>query len=72
MIETLRSFLDIVVSLVSFIGHSITSLFDLVSNIPTYTVFLINSINVLPSVIIPFAVASVSLYVVFLIVGRQG
>lgn len=72
MIEGLRSLLDIIGSLLEFIGHSITSLFDLISNIPTYTVFLINSINVLPSVIIPFAIASVSLYVVFLITGRQG
>lgn len=71
MIDALRSLLDIVVSLLEFVGHSVYSLFVLLTNIPQYVSFLTASINVLPSVIVPFAIASVSIYVVFLVLGRN-
>lgn len=71
MIELFKSFLNIVSSLLSFVIHSITSLFNLFAHIPQYVAFMTTSINVLPSVIIPFAIASVSVYVVFLVLGRN-
>lgn len=71
MIQLLQSIVEVVTSVVSFVIHSITSLFNLLSHIPQYVSFMATSINVLPSVIIPFALASVSVYVVFLVLGRN-
>lgn len=70
MIQLLQSIVEIVTSVISFVIHSITSLFNLFTHIPQYVSFMATSINVLPSVIIPFALASVSVYVVFLVLNR--
>ena len=71
MIELLKSIVSVITTVITFFIHSIESLISLFVNIPTYTSFLINSINVLPSIVIPFAIASVSLYVILMVVGRN-
>lgn len=71
MINLLQSILDIVTTVITFFIHSIESLISFFINIPTYTAFLINSINILPSVVIPFAIASISLYVMLMVIGRN-
>lgn len=70
MIKLLQSIVDTVVSLVSFVIHTVTSLLNLIAHIPSYVSFLTVSIGYLPSIIMPFAIASVSIYVVFLILNR--
>lgn len=71
MINLLQSIVDIVTTVITFFIHSIESLISFFINIPTYTAFLINSINILPSVVIPFAIASISLYVMLMVIGRN-
>lgn len=70
MIDLLISFVNTVNIIVQFIINSITSLFNLLSLLPTYISYLTTSISFLPTVIMPFALASISIYVVFLIIDR--
>lgn len=70
MLSVLRSMLETIVALVGFVTHAISSLVTLIAHIPVYTAFLVSSINVLPAIIIPFAIASVSLGAVLFILGR--
>lgn len=70
MIGLLQSIVDIVTSLVNFLVNIITSFVNLLGHIPTYTAFLISSVSYLPTVILPFALASISIYVIFLILNR--
>lgn len=70
MIKLLQSIVDTIVSLVSFVIHTVTSLVNLIAHIPSYVSFLTVSIGYLPTIIMPFALASISLYVVFLILNR--
>lgn len=72
MISLIQSIVDVIKSLVQFLIHSIDSFLNLLFHIPTYVSFLTVSIGYLPSIIIPFAIASVSIYVVFLILNRGG
>lgn len=71
MISLFKTLIDIITSVLEFVGHTIYSLFVLLSHIPEYVSFIVSSINVLPNVIVPFAIASISIYVVFLILGRN-
>lgn len=70
MFDLFSSFFNLFNSLVNFIISSVESLFTLISNIPVYLEFLVSGISYLPSIIIPFAVATISLYVVLFIIGR--
>lgn len=70
MIEILKSIVDTIVTVVTFFIHTIESLISFFLHIPQYSAFLISSVNVLPAVIIPFAIASISLYIMLLVIGR--
>lgn len=71
MLNLLQSFIDILTTLVNFVINTITSFLILLTNLPSYTSFIINSINVLPNILIPFATISISLYVILFILGRN-
>lgn len=71
MINILRSLIDVATNLVEFVVSFFTSFANLLLNIPMYIAFIINNITSLPSILIPFATASISLYVVFLLLGRN-
>ena len=71
MISLLESIVNTLSALGAFIVHSIESLFNLLENIPAYVSFLTVSIGYLPNAIMPFAIASISVYVVYLILGRN-
>lgn len=70
MIKLLTSIVDIISSVISLVINVITSLINLLLHIPTYTDFLVSGISFLPTVIMPFALASVSIYVIFLLLNR--
>lgn len=70
MISILQSFVQTVSALIMFVINSISSLLRLIVHIPEYVAFLTTSINVLPAIIIPFALASISLGAVLFILGR--
>lgn len=72
MLDLLSGFITTVSSLVDFVINIITSFTNLLVNLPTYISFLTVSItSLIPSVVLPFCVASISVYVVFLILGRN-
>ena len=70
MISLLTAIVDTIKSLLLFVIHSFDSLINLFLHIPTYVSFLTSSISNLPSIIIPFAMATISVYVIFLVLNR--
>ncbi len=71
MLSILKSIAEVIVTAVNLVVHIITSFVNFILNIPQYTTFLISSINILPSVFIPFIVASISIYVIYLLINRE-
>lgn len=71
MIGVLNSILDIITSLISFVINTITSLIVLIGHIPTFVSFATSSAAFLPTMVLPFVLASVSIYVVLFILGRS-
>lgn len=59
-----------VIGAISFLIHTITSMVSFVAHIPAYISFTTSAINVLPAMLIPFAVAGISAYVVLFIINR--
>ena len=58
-------------SLIQFVFDMVTSLIDFVLSIPKFVTTLVTASSNLPSIVIPFFMASVSITVVFLLIGRQ-
>lgn len=71
MIELLKSIVQTVSALVMFVIHSVASLVNLFAHLPQYVAFISTSLNVLPAVILPFALATVSIYAVYFILNKQ-
>lgn len=71
MIKVLTSIVTLFNTLVTFFINTFKSIFMLISKIPDYTTFLSTAIASLPLVIIPFMAASISVYVVLFILGRN-
>lgn len=71
MIGLLRSIVDAFTALIGLIINTITSFINLLLHIPTYQDFLVTSIGFMPSLVLPFCVASISVYIIFLILGRN-
>lgn len=71
MLNFLNSIVDTIVSLITFIVHSIQSLMNLLLNMPKYITYLINSILNVPTIFIPFLTASIYIYVMYLITNRN-
>lgn len=72
MINILRSMLDTLIAIVSFVIHTFTSLFDLLKRIPELVSIVTASIGFLPDVIMPFALASLSILIVLFVLNRKG
>lgn len=70
MLDLLSSIANIIVSLVQLVISTINSFVNLILNIPTYITFLTSSIGFLPDIVIPFALATVALWVVLFMIGR--
>lgn len=64
-------FVDLVTSLVSFVFQLIEGLLRLIGLIPTAVSVLTNSIGYLPSILAAFAAATITICVIFVIVGRD-
>lgn len=70
MIEILSSFLNTVVSLVQFLINSLISFVDLLTKIPSFIAYVTNFIIVSPGIIQTFLLASISVYIIYLIINR--
>jgi len=71
MLEFIKTLLGTFGSLFTFFWNFISSLFNLFSKLPSFILFLTNSIALLPMILIPFITAAISIYVVLFIVGRN-
>lgn len=71
MINLLRSILEIIINLIEFVIQFIQSFIDLFLHIPQYISFIVNNLVTLPSLLIPFIMASISIYIIFLLLGRS-
>lgn len=71
MLNLLSQIATTIWAVIEFVLHAITSLFQFITMIPTYITFIVSSINVLPSVIIPFAIASIWVTAYLFMIGRN-
>lgn len=71
MLDILGSLLATVTTLVTFVFNTISSLFALITRIPAYVMMLINSINILPAFLLPWAMAYISVVVIQYILNRK-
>lgn len=71
MLNLLSQIANTIIAIVSFFVHSIESFINLLLHLPSYVTFLTQSIGFLPAILIPFAAASISIYIVLMIVGRN-
>ena len=62
---------ETVSSLVEFLWTLIKGLIQLISLIPTAVNMLTNSIGILPSILVAFATATITISVIFILVGRE-
>lgn len=70
MLNLLSQIVNTIIAIVMFFIHTVESFINLLLHLPAYITFLTQSIGLLPAMLIPFAVASISIYVVLMIVGR--
>lgn len=75
MLETLSNFfswiIDTVSTLFDFLMSIISGLFNIIKSIPLVVTMLTGSIGYLPSTLAAFATITITISVVYLIVGRQ-
>ena len=71
MVDFLKALFGTFASLIAFVWNAISSLFNLISKLPTFVLFLTNSVALLPVILIPFIVAAISIYVVLFVIGRN-
>ena len=70
MLNLLSSLINTVISLVNFFVNSIQSLIDLITRFPTYISYITSAIGFTPTLIQPFLLASLSIYIIFFIIDR--
>lgn len=71
MLDLLRTIVNSITSFFNLTVHTIYSLFYFLFKIPTYISFFIDSLDLLPAVIVPFAIASIYIYVMYFILSRE-
>lgn len=68
--NTLTSIWNAIVGFAQFLINTITSLLSLVAHLPAYLSMITSSLAVLPTIIIPFALAGVAVFAVLFVLGR--
>ena len=71
MIDLLRTIVNGITSIFNLTVHTLQSLIYFLLKIPTYISFFIDSLDLLPAVIVPFAIASIYIYVMYFILSRE-
>lgn len=62
---------DTITSLVEFLWTIVKGIIQLISLLPTAVNLLTNSIGILPSILVGFATATITISVIFVMVGRS-
>lgn len=71
MLNLLKSIVDTIRFVLDFAIHTIQSLLYFLIKIPSYVAFFAQSFDILPAVIIPFAIASMYIYILYFIMARD-
>lgn len=71
MINLLNNLLNGFKAVGQLLINIVTSLVNFVLNIPTYTTFLHTAITVLPDIVLPFALISITISVTLFVINRQ-
>lgn len=71
MLNVLSSIANTIVSLLKFVIHSFQSILNLLGHIPQFVAVLTTGVGTLPVLILPFALASISLSVVLFVLNRN-
>ena len=71
MIGLVESLVNAVSSIFTLITNSISSLLVVIGHIPTFLTFFTTSIAYLPAMIIPFCTVTISLWVIYFVLGRE-
>lgn len=66
----LKSVIDAILALFAFLGNIIAGTLQMLANIPTALQMLVSTIGYMPTILVGFAMALVTINVVYLIVGR--
>lgn len=69
--EALNKIIEFFSSIIEFAVGLVSGLFDLLELIPATVSMFMSGVNNLPDLLIPFAVSSIAIAVVLLVVGRQ-
>lgn len=71
MLDILSQLVNTIGALVTFVLHAITSFIAFIAYIPSYLMFITQSIALMPSILIPYATACISVYVILFMIGRN-
>lgn len=71
VIDFFQGLIDIITSLINLVISLVKGLIQLISLIPSAVHMLTMSIGVLPSILVGFATATITISVIFIIVGRN-
>lgn len=71
MLNILSQIANTIIAVVTFFIHTLESFINLMMHLPSYITFFRQATGFLPAILIPFTLASLSIYVVLFIVGRN-
>lgn len=71
MFDILYNIWQMIINIFKFIIHVIESLFILIANIPKYVNVLLTILAEIPNLYLSIAIVTITLSIVFLIVGRN-
>lgn len=71
MLSLLRSIVNTILLLVTFVIHLIESLINFILMIPTYVTFISSMISVVPAFATVFFTGGIALTVILFIIGKQ-
>lgn len=72
LLQFFNYFVELISSLVSFAIQLVTGVVRLLTLIPSAVLNLTNAVGYLPSILSAFAAATITVSVIFIIVGREG
>lgn len=71
MIELLNSIVNFLISIIIFIYHSFKAILSFLISIPQYVNFISYSIGFIPDFLLPFAIFSVYLTILLMIIKKE-
>lgn len=71
MIKLLQSLVDIVITFINLVINTFNALINLITSFPEYISFTVSSLNLLPEVLITFALATISISVIYFFINRN-